>query len=190
MRNALLAFLIFGICGIAYSANPNVVLIVTGNDHAGTGFVYKDGYILTAAHLYHKKLYLGKKDGPKLEVVKRDEKLDLMILKGDVKGSVKFADAVLDGETLTESYTLGFLTIIHGRVCAIFENGILLDSNLMHGSSGAPVFQNGKVIGLVSRFVVDGQEQVILGPTMFKVPLIFGRFIYLIPAKTIQEFIQ
>lgn len=144
---------------------------VRTKDFFGSGVVYKDGYVLTAEHLYHEDgIYVNHApfedlDGrKKAEVVDRDKDNDLMLLKADnMKGSVEFANPVIDEEVIIVGYSIGIKMVFHGRVSAIVGNRVFIDCDAMKGASGSGVFnKKGKMIGLISSQVSDGHEVVLV----------------------------
>lgn len=149
---------------------PDQHLAFVRNENGlGSGVIIKDGYVLTAEHLYSKNgVYVNHAqfdylDGrKKAEVINRDKDNDLMLLRANVKGSVKFADPKLDEEVIIVGYAFGIKMVFHGRVSAIENNVVFIDCNAMRGTSGAGVFnKNGKLIGMVSFVYSDGGKAII-----------------------------
>jgi serine protease Do len=144
----------------------------------GSGFIISnEGYILTNNHVVagadEIKVKLSDGRDFKAEVKGTDEKLDLAVLKIDVKGGLPVAkmgdsDAIQVGEWvmaignpfgLNQTVTAGIVSAM-GRVIGSgpYDDFIQTDASINPGNSGGPLFNaEGKVIGINTAIVAGGQ---------------------------------
>jgi serine protease Do len=144
----------------------------------GSGFIISsDGFILTNNHVVagadEVKVKLADNREFKAIVKGADEKLDLAVLKIDVKGALPFAefgdsDALQVGEWvmaignpfgLNQTVTSGIVSA-KGRVIGSgpYDDFIQTDASINMGNSGGPLFDStGKVIGINTAIVAGGQ---------------------------------
>jgi serine protease Do len=143
----------------------------------GSGFIMGDGYILTNNHVVDGAdeitVKLADNREFKAKVKGRDEKLDLALLKINVKGSlpaVKLgdSDALQVGEWvmaignpfgLAQTVTAGIVSA-KGRVIGSgpYDDFIQTDASINPGNSGGPLFNaRGEVIGINTAIVAGGQ---------------------------------
>jgi serine protease Do len=144
----------------------------------GSGFIISnDGLILTNNHVVggadEIKVKLG--DGREFKAVIKgtDQKLDLAVLKIDVKGALPVAelgdsDSIQVGEWvlaignpfgLNQTVTAGIISAT-GRVIGSgpYDDFIQTDASINPGNSGGPLFDaQGKVIGINTAIVAGGQ---------------------------------
>lgn len=175
------------------SVNQSLVAVFNKDGINGSGVLLKNGYILSAAHCFHKKgVWVtmnpfesweknDRKNHPKAEVVKieEDDPIDLMLLKDErFQGpTVEFADAVLDEEVIMVGYSMGEKHIHHGRVSRVTQKWVFLDINATFGASGSGVYNmDGKLIGIMDFLKCDA-----LG---------YKCQAGLVPTKTIKEFLH
>jgi S1-C subfamily serine protease len=161
---------------IAANYSDSVVIVRSGNS-TGTGFIVgSSGLILTAAHcvsplesvqvVYHPQGKSEEKLTADANVVHRDRKTDMALLKIDVKHplhSVVLADPIdvksgeevtiianpgLGDEVLDNTVTTGIISNVKRMIAG---NPYIQSSAAVNpGSSGGPMFDhNGQVIGLV-----------------------------------------
>lgn len=144
----------------------------------GSGFIISnDGYILTNNHVVAgaDEIKIKLSDGRefKAEVKGTDEKLDLAVLKIDVKGGLPVAqlgdsDTIQVGEWvmaignpfgLNQTVTAGIVSAM-GRVIGSgpYDDFIQTDASINPGNSGGPLFNaDGRVIGINTAIVAGGQ---------------------------------
>ncbi len=144
----------------------------------GSGFIISnDGFILTNNHVVAgaDEIKVKLSDGRefKAEVKGTDEKLDLAVLKIDVKGGLPVAqlgdsDNIQVGEWvmaignpfgLNQTVTAGIVSAT-GRVIGSgpYDDFIQTDASINPGNSGGPLFNaHGKVIGINTAIVAGGQ---------------------------------
>jgi serine protease Do len=144
----------------------------------GSGFIISNkGYILTNNHVVAgaDEIKVKLSDGRefKAEVKGTDEKLDLAVLKIDVKGGLPVAelgdsDSIQVGEWvmaignpfgLNQTVTAGIVSAM-GRVIGSgpYDDYIQTDASINPGNSGGPLFNaDGKVIGINTAIVAGGQ---------------------------------
>ena len=144
----------------------------------GSGFIISnEGYILTNNHVVagadEVKVKLSDGREFKAEVKGTDEKLDLAVLKINVKGGLPVAllgdsDAIHVGEWvmaignpfgLNQTVTAGIVSAT-GRVIGSgpYDDFIQTDASINPGNSGGPLFNAaGKVIGINAAIVAGGQ---------------------------------
>jgi len=144
----------------------------------GSGFIISnDGYILTNNHVVagadEIKVKLSDSREYKAEIKGTDEKLDLAVLKIDVKEGLPVAklgdsDAIQVGEWvmaignpfgLNQTVTAGIVSAM-GRVIGSgpYDDFIQTDASINPGNSGGPLFNaEGKVIGINTAIVAGGQ---------------------------------
>jgi serine protease Do len=144
----------------------------------GSGFIISnEGYILTNNHVVAgaDEIKVKLSDGRefKAEVKGTDEKLDLAVLKIDVKGGLPVAklgdsDAIQVGEWvmaignpfgLNQTVTAGIVSAT-GRVIGSgpYDDFIQTDASINPGNSGGPLFNaDGRVIGINTAIVAGGQ---------------------------------
>jgi serine protease Do len=144
----------------------------------GSGFIISnEGYILTNNHVVADadeiKVKLGDGREFKAEIKGTDEKLDLAVLKIDVKGDLPVAklgdsDTTQVGEWvmaignpfgLNQTVTAGIVSAT-GRVIGSgpYDDFIQTDASINPGNSGGPLFNaEGKVIGINAAIVAGGQ---------------------------------
>ena len=130
-----------------------LVLIVSINSNC-SGFILSDGFVVTAGHCPIE----GTANGKSYTVVKRDEETDIMLLKTEVKGKAKFANAVLGEEVTVLGYGGDMIRILtKGHVASVHNGYLLLDITIFKGESGSAVYnKRGKVVGMVVSGVSDG----------------------------------
>ena len=144
----------------------------------GSGFIISnDGYILTNNHVVAgaDEIKVKLSDGRefKAEVKGTDEKLDLAVLKINVKGGLPVAqlgdsDTIQVGEWvmaignpfgLNQTVTAGIVSAM-GRVIGSgpYDDFIQTDASINPGNSGGPLFNaDGRVIGINTAIVAGGQ---------------------------------
>jgi serine protease Do len=144
----------------------------------GSGFIIsEDGYILTNYHVIagadEIKVKLSDSREFKAVVKGRDEKLDLALLKVDVKGRLPVAplgdsDALQVGEWvmaignpfgLGQTVTAGIVSA-KGRIIGSgpYDDFIQTDASINPGNSGGPLFNTmGEVVGINTAIVAGGQ---------------------------------
>lgn len=144
----------------------------------GSGFIISDtGYILTNNHVVAgaDEIKVKLSDGREFKAVVKgtDEKLDLAVLKIDVKDHLPKAelgdsDAIEVGEWvmaignpfgLAQTVTAGIVSAT-GRVIGSgpYDDFIQTDASINPGNSGGPLFNaDGKVIGINTAIVAGGQ---------------------------------
>ena len=144
----------------------------------GSGFVISnDGYVLTNNHVVAgaDEIKVKLSDGRefKANIKGTDEKLDLAVLKIDVKGALPIAelgdsDAIQVGEWvmaignpfgLNQTVTAGIVSAT-GRVIGSgpYDDYIQTDASINPGNSGGPLFDaKGKVIGINTAIIAGGQ---------------------------------
>ncbi len=144
----------------------------------GSGFIISnDGFILTNNHVVagadEVKVKLTDGREFKAEVKGADEKLDLAVLKIEVKGALPVAllgdsDTIQIGEWvmaignpfgLNQTVTAGIVSAT-GRVIGSgpYDDFIQTDASINPGNSGGPLFNaEGKVIGINTAIVAGGQ---------------------------------
>lgn len=144
----------------------------------GSGFIISnEGYILTNNHVVagadEIKVKLSDSREFKAEVKGTDEKLDLAVLKIDVKGGLPVAqlgdsDTIQVGEWvmaignpfgLNQTVTAGIISAM-GRVIGSgpYDDFIQTDASINPGNSGGPLFNaEGRVIGINTAIVAGGQ---------------------------------
>jgi serine protease Do len=144
----------------------------------GSGFIISnDGYILTNNHVVGgaDEIKVKLSDGREFKATVKgtDEKLDLAVLKIDVKGSLPLAelgdsDAIQVGEWvmaignpfgLSQTVTAGIVSAT-GRVIGSgpYDDYIQTDASINPGNSGGPLFNaQGKVIGINTAIIQGGQ---------------------------------
>jgi serine protease Do len=144
----------------------------------GSGFIISnEGYILTNNHVVAgaDEIKVNLSDGRefKAEVKGTDEKLDLAVLKINVKGGLPVAhlgdsDAIQVGEWvmaignpfgLNQTVTAGIVSAM-GRVIGSgpYDDFIQTDASINPGNSGGPLFNaEGRVIGINTAIVAGGQ---------------------------------
>jgi serine protease Do len=144
----------------------------------GSGFIISnDGYILTNNHVVAgaDEIKIKLSDGRefKAEVKGTDEKLDLAVLKVDVKGGLPVAqlgdsDTIQVGEWvmaignpfgLNQTVTAGIVSAM-GRVIGSgpYDDFIQTDASINPGNSGGPLFNaEGRVIGINTAIIAGGQ---------------------------------
>jgi serine protease Do len=144
----------------------------------GSGFIISNsGFILTNNHVVAgaDEIKVKLSDGRefKAEVKGTDEKLDLAVLKIDVKGGLPVAelgdsDSIQVGEWvmaignpfgLNQTVTAGIVSAM-GRVIGSgpYDDYIQTDASINPGNSGGPLFNaDGKVIGINTAIVAGGQ---------------------------------
>jgi serine protease Do len=144
----------------------------------GSGFIISNsGFILTNNHVVAgaDEIKVKLSDGRefKAEIKGTDEKLDLAVLKIDVKGVLPVAelgdsDSIQVGEWviaignpfgLNQTVTAGIVSAM-GRVIGSgpYDDYIQTDASINPGNSGGPLFNaDGKVIGINTAIVAGGQ---------------------------------
>ncbi len=144
----------------------------------GSGFIIsRDGFILTNNHVVAgaDEIKVKLSDGREFKAIVKgaDEKLDLAVLKIDVKGALPFAelgdsDALQVGEWvmaignpfgLNQTVTAGIVSA-KGRVIGSgpYDDFIQTDASINMGNSGGPLFDaSGKVIGINTAIIQGGQ---------------------------------
>lgn len=144
----------------------------------GSGFIISnDGYILTNNHVVGgaDEIKVKLSDGREFKAIAKgaDEKLDLAVLKIDVKGALPVAelgdsDAIQVGEWvmaignpfgLNQTVTAGIVSAT-GRVIGSgpYDDYIQTDASINPGNSGGPLFDaRGKVIGINTAIIAGGQ---------------------------------
>lgn len=144
----------------------------------GSGFIISNhGYILTNNHVVGgaDEIKVKLSDGREFKAIIKgtDEKLDLAVLKIEVKGELPIAelgdsDAIQVGEWvmaignpfgLSQTVTAGIISAT-GRVIGSgpYDDYIQTDASINPGNSGGPLFDaNGKVIGINTAIVQGGQ---------------------------------
>lgn len=144
----------------------------------GSGFIISnEGYILTNYHVVADadEIKVKLSDGRefKAEIKGTDEKLDLAVLKIDVKGKLPVAklgdsDTIQVGEWvmaignpfgLNQTVTAGIVSAT-GRVIGSgpYDDFIQTDASINPGNSGGPLFNaKGRVIGINAAIVAGGQ---------------------------------
>ncbi len=144
----------------------------------GSGFIISnEGFILTNNHVVAgaDEIKVKLSDGREFKAVVKgtDEKLDLAVLKVDVKGKLPVAqlgdsDAIQVGEWvmaignpfgLNQTVTAGIVSAT-GRVIGSgpYDDFIQTDASINPGNSGGPLFNaQGRVIGINTAIVAGGQ---------------------------------
>ena len=144
----------------------------------GSGFIISNkGFILTNNHVVNgaDEIKVKLSDGREFKAVVKgtDEKLDLAVLKIEVKGALPFAelgdsDAIQVGEWvmaignpfgLNQTVTAGIVSAM-GRVIGSgpYDDFIQTDASINMGNSGGPLFNaSGKVIGINTAIIQGGQ---------------------------------
>jgi serine protease Do len=144
----------------------------------GSGFIISnDGYILTNNHVVGgaDEIKVKLSDGREFKATVKgtDEKLDLAVLKIEVKGSLPLAelgdsDAIQVGEWvmaignpfgLSQTVTAGIVSAT-GRVIGSgpYDDYIQTDASINPGNSGGPLFNaQGKVVGINTAIIQGGQ---------------------------------
>jgi serine protease Do len=144
----------------------------------GSGFIISnDGYVLTNNHVVAgaDEVKVKLSDGREFKAVIKgsDEKLDLAVLKIEVKGTLPVAelgnsDSIEVGEWvmaignpfgLNQTVTAGIISAT-GRVIGSgpYDDYIQTDASINPGNSGGPLFDaKGKVIGINTAIVAGGQ---------------------------------
>ena len=144
----------------------------------GSGFIISNnGFILTNNHVVGgaDEIKVKLSDGREFKAVIKgtDQKLDLAVLKIDVKGQLPVAelgnsDSIQVGEWviaignpfgLNQTVTAGIISAT-GRVIGSgpYDDFIQTDASINPGNSGGPLFDaNGKVIGINTAIVAGGQ---------------------------------
>ncbi len=144
----------------------------------GSGFIISNkGYILTNNHVVAgaDEIKVKLSDGREFKAMVKgtDEKLDLAVLKIDVKGGLPVAelgdsDSIQVGEWvmaignpfgLNQTVTAGIVSAM-GRVIGSgpYDDYIQTDASINPGNSGGPLFNaDGKVIGINTAIVAGGQ---------------------------------
>ncbi|HEX2767994.1 MAG TPA: trypsin-like peptidase domain-containing protein, partial [Geobacteraceae bacterium] len=144
----------------------------------GSGFIISnEGFILTNNHVVAgaDEIKIKLSDGREFKAVVKgtDEKLDLAVLKIEVKGTLPVADlgdsdAIQVGEWvmaignpfgLNQTVTAGIVSAM-GRVIGSgpYDDYIQTDASINPGNSGGPLFNaSGKVIGINTAIVAGGQ---------------------------------
>jgi serine protease Do len=144
----------------------------------GSGFIISnDGYILTNNHVVGgaDEIKVKLSDGREFKATIKgtDEKLDLAVLKIEVKGALPVAemgdsDAIQVGEWvmaignpfgLSQTVTAGIVSAT-GRVIGSgpYDDYIQTDASINPGNSGGPLFNaQGKVVGINTAIIQGGQ---------------------------------
>jgi len=144
----------------------------------GSGFIISnDGYILTNNHVVGgaDEIKVKLSDGREFKATVKgtDEKLDLAVLKIEVKGALPVAelgdsDAIQVGEWvmaignpfgLSQTVTAGIVSAT-GRVIGSgpYDDYIQTDASINPGNSGGPLFNTqGKVVGINTAIIQGGQ---------------------------------
>lgn len=170
------------VCGMdtpppsADELEKHLVFVINKDKQMGSGFILRDGYVMTAAHLWHKKgvqVYKSPhkwdKDYEVAKEVYYDKDDDLMILKVPwVKGSVSFAPykPSLGEEVYNLGFTSGDPMMFVGRVAYhnYAKRTIELDIGSSLGASGSAIFnRKGEVVGMTSYLRPLGYGQNVLG---------------------------
>ena len=180
---------------IAKNFSSSVVTIISLDENdqplgLGSAFIYnKDCDIVTNFHVLEnsKKAIIKTQEGAKykiVEVLKYDVQLDLLIAKTDITKfnplDIGDSDSVIVGENIVAVGNPAGLagTISKGIISGIrkFEGikFIQITSPISPGSSGGPVFnKNGKVIGVATSYIMEGQNLNFAMPVNYlkKLPL-------------------
>ena len=174
---------------IAELALPSVVLIKAG-DSLGTGFVvWKDGRIVTNLHVIAgaREATVTLQDGKQfaeVEVMAADAVHDLAVIRIRAKDlpvlPLGDSKAVKPGEHVVAiGHPLGLgNTVSDGLVSAIREAApqvwvLQISVPVSEGSSGGPLFnERGEVVGVVTRYVTQGQNLNFAMPSAYIKPML------------------
>lgn len=174
---------------IAEIALPSVVLIKAG-DSLGTGFVvWKDGRIVTNLHVIAgaKEATVIMQDGKQyaeVEVLAADSVHDLAVIRIRAKDLPVLAlgdsKAVKPGEHVVAiGHPLGLgNTVSDGLVSAVRDAApqvsvLQISVPVSPGSSGGPLFNDrGEVVGVVTRYAVEGQNLNFAMPSVYIRPML------------------
>ena len=131
-----------------------LLVLVVSLTQSCSGFILKDGYVLTASHCPRE----GTANGKEILFVKADEAKDILLLKADVKGKISFANAKLGEEVFVAGHFMDLKLLTKGHVSALSGDYIILDLTTFKGESGSAVYnRSGKVVGMVVGGLTDGQ---------------------------------
>lgn len=139
----------------------NNSVVITNGKSLGSGVVVKDGYVLTAYHVYSPEL---KVNGQPATVATFQPQLDLMLVRASVKGKTRLSEPKLDEKVFCISHGRGIKMLTRGRVVAIKEDKqyFLMDATTLTGASGSGVYDHdGQLIGMVVGGMWDEQGSIL-----------------------------
>ena len=159
--------------------NSIVMIYDSENGNAGSGFIYKDNYVVTAYHVLEgiSSLAMKLENGEQLRLVskivpKEPKKYDVAIIEIEpIESYSKSFHLEFNTQILQEVLIMGYpripqtresyLVYNKGEISAYVDNfngvtGITLTTFLRGGNSGGPVIDKfGSVVGIVSEYLFE-----------------------------------
>ena len=128
-----------------------LVLLISLNNCSG--FILNDNQVLTAGHCSEESII----NGMPIKPIKVNKWLDVMLVKAQVKGKAKFADAKLGEAIYIVGFTGDLRILTRGHVAGFKDEYLYLDILTLKGESGAAVYNlKGQVVGMVVGGLSDG----------------------------------
>ena len=173
-NNGILQALSGAIEGVAASTSPSVVSV--GSDHrVGTGVIYDESHVATAAHVVHRmdEVEVGLSDGSSLsaKVLGRNPYTDFALLELETSGlrpiglgnsgelrTGQFVLAMANPQGGKPSVTSGIITGVDRQIGGWWHfsvsDAIVTDARLNPGYSGGPLLDaGGKMVGMNVAYV-------------------------------------
>src|SRR3989344_3163869 len=147
----------------------------------GTGFVERTGVVITNAHIFSDSRLKRVSDlnsiifvdGQSARIIREDRKLDIVVL---ATKTAAFEPAVLDeDEAVLDDEVVAVVNtrtkrrqVSAGRVIGVDANYIYTSTYCDLGTSGSPVFRNGKLLGIQHGYTERTHQTVVIPARVLK----------------------